>query len=268
MLNKLAKVRILKKIISSLGVRILKLLNKNRRYFKIGNINMFLDFLDPIDREIIITNEYENEEISMLIKLINLHNINYFIDIGANCGIYSFKTSTYFKNLKIIAFEPNIEAFQKFNKTLEANVESFKNVKIFNYGLSNKKSKLKMRSKVKYGYSQTGGSVVHDGKLYKDVSIYKADFEKGDEKINLINSNIAIKIDVEGHEFSVLEGLKQTITKNNCILQIEIFNENFELLNNFLINNNFKKISEIKSNVNNIYKNYYYSNIDILTVDK
>ena len=261
MLNKLAKVSILKKIISSLGIRVLKLLNMNRGYFKINNINMFLDFLDPIDREIIITKEYEKDEVLILTKLIDANNINCFVDIGANCGIYSFKLASHFENLKIFAFEPNKEAYEKFTKSLKVNSSISNNIKIFNFGLSDKKSKLKMRSKVKYGYSQTGGSVIHDNKSYNDVNIYDADFEIGDEKLNLINSNIAIKIDVEGHEFDVLLGLKKLLKNNNCILQIELFDSNFEKSNNFLINNNFKIISETNANFKNTYKNYFYSNI-------
>ena len=255
MLSKLAKIPVLKKLISSLGIRILKLLNKNRGYFKIQKINMFLDFLDPIDREIIINQNYEKKEISILTNLIENHKVNYFIDIGANCGIYSFQIASHFNNLNILAFEPNKEAFKKFSKTLEKNSEVFKNIKIFNFGLSNEKSILKMRSMIKHGYPQTGGSVVHDGKIYNNVDIYDADFEVADEKIKITNSNIAIKIDVEGHEFNVLLGLKKLLTNNNCILQIELFDENFEQSNNFLINNNFKKINETKSGLNCFYTN-------------
>ena len=261
MLNILSKISILNKLISSLGIRLLKLLNKNRGYYKINGINMFLDFLDPIDREIIITKEYEIKEISKLTKLIDDNKTNYFIDIGANCGFYSLNISSKFKDLNILAFEPNIDAYQKFKKTIEGNIDKFQNIKIYNYGLSDKKSKLKMRSKIKHGYVQTGGSTIHDGETYNDVSIYDADFELGDEKLKFINSNLAIKIDVEGHEFSVLLGLKKLLTNNKCILQIEIFNDNFEKSNNFLVNNNFKKISEIKSNINSTYKNYFYSNV-------
>tara|TARA_B100000579_G_scaffold67999_1_gene51006 strand:+ start:1714 stop:2502 length:789 start_codon:yes stop_codon:yes gene_type:complete len=261
MFKKLVKIPIFKKIISSLGIRVLKLLNMNRGYFKIKNINMFLDFLDPIDREIIISQEYEKEEISILTKLIENHDINYFIDIGSNCGIYSFMVSLKFKNLRILAFEPNTEAFQKFKKTLDANANDLKNIKIFNYGLSDKKSKLKMRSLVKYGYVQTGGSTVHDEKNYDNVKIYDAEFEIGDQKLSIENSNIAIKIDVEGHESNVLLGLKQLLTKNNCILQIELFKKNFTESNQFLIDNNFKMIFKNKSDSNNNYKNYFYTNI-------
>ncbi len=260
MLNILSKIPILKKIISSLGIKVLMLLNKNRGYFKIREINMFLDFLDPIDRELIITKEYEYKEISTLTKLIDNNKIKYFIDIGANCGIYSFNISLKYNNLNILAFEPNVDAYQKFNKTLNGNIDKFQNIKVFNCGLSDKKAKLKMRSKIKHGYIQTGGSTVHDGRTYNDVNIYDADFVKGDEKIILTNSNLAIKIDVEGHEFKVLLGLKNLLTKNNCILQIELFSDNFEKSHNFLVNNNFKIISDIKSSDKNIYKNYFYSN--------
>ena len=41
----------------------------NDPIFKIGENKMFLDFLDPIDREIILYKKYEDEEISILNEL-------------------------------------------------------------------------------------------------------------------------------------------------------------------------------------------------------
>ena len=66
--TKLINYPILKRIIPGLIRKILTILNKNRRYFKIKNFQMYLDFLDPIDREIILFNEFEKEEINLLIK--------------------------------------------------------------------------------------------------------------------------------------------------------------------------------------------------------
>lgn len=82
---------------------------------------MFLDYLDPIDRELIVTQKYEEKEINILKKLYNEFNFKYFLDIGANCGYYSIKLASEFNHLKIIAFEPNKEAFTKFSNTLKAN---------------------------------------------------------------------------------------------------------------------------------------------------
>ena len=58
MLSKLIKLPFLKRIVPSLGVRFLKIFKRNRGIFKIRGIKMFLDFLDPIDREIILHQNY------------------------------------------------------------------------------------------------------------------------------------------------------------------------------------------------------------------
>ena len=55
MLAYLIKFPILKRLIPSLSLRILKSLKKNRGFFRVKSLKMFLDFLDPIDREIILS---------------------------------------------------------------------------------------------------------------------------------------------------------------------------------------------------------------------
>ena len=64
MLSTLLKIPLLKRAVPSLMLKILKMLKKNRGYFKIRNIKMFLDFLDPIDKKIILDQEYEKIEIN------------------------------------------------------------------------------------------------------------------------------------------------------------------------------------------------------------
>ena len=113
-----------------------------------------------------------------------------------------------------------------------------------------------MRSKVKYGYIQTGGSTIHDGKEFDDVEIYEANFKVADEILNIKNSNLILKIDVEGHELNVLKGLKQIINQNNCVIQIEIFKKNFEIVNQYLIDKKFEQL-----NVEIYNSNYFYSKI-------
>ena len=44
-------------------MRVLRLLKINRGFFKIGEINFYLDFLDPIDRQIIIHKKYEDDQV-------------------------------------------------------------------------------------------------------------------------------------------------------------------------------------------------------------
>ena len=122
MFSSLIKIPLLKRIIPSLGLKILKILKKNRGYFKIKDTKMFLDFLDPIDRQIILKQEYEKLEINYLIKEIKKNNIIHFIGIGANCGYYSIFIAKNISNIMIQSYEPNKEAFFKLKKTLEIKI--------------------------------------------------------------------------------------------------------------------------------------------------
>jgi len=256
MISKLIKLPILKRLIPSILLRLLKILNKNRGYFKVNDFEMFLDFLDPIDREIILSQKYELEEINFLINQIKLDSINYFLDVGANSGYYSIKISKEIPNIKILSFEPNIEAYSKFQRTLEKNLELSEKIKLENFGLSNQSTKLKMQSMLKFGYAQTGGTSVFNKNSDSKNFTFLADFKIGDDCIKLTDEKISIKIDVEGHELNVLKGIENTIKKNYCILQIEIFSDNFKDVNNFLLSLGYKNFYEVKNRSNYFYKNY------------
>ena len=249
------------KIITSLKIRILKLLKKNKDYFSINKIKMFLDYLDPIDRELIEYQKFEEKEINFLLKKIYENNINDFIDIGANCGYYSIKLAAQNKKLKIKAFEPNEEAHYKFNKTLEVNPLLADQIELNNYGLSNYSKILEMTSLEKFGYLQTGGSTIinPNEKQFINSKLFKANFKKGDEEINFKNRNVCIKIDVEGHEYQVLEGLESTLKKNKIFLQVEIVNQNFQKVNELLNSFGLQFLNKIIGRANWIH-NYYYKN--------
>lgn len=255
MFSYLIKIPFLKRLIPSISIRILKKFKRNRGVFKVDNTKMFLDFLDSTDRQIILHQNYETEEISILKELIKKYSVMYFFDIGANCGYYSITLAKKFRNLNIFAFEPNNDAYKKFNKTLKINPEISKKIILQNYGLSDKNSKLIMKSIIKYGYAQTGGSTVNDD-YHKNYETQKALFKIGDKEINIKGSVIVLKIDVEGHEINVLKGIKKLLANNECILQVEIFKKNFEIVNQFLINNKFFKITtDVKTSQNYFYKN-------------
>ena len=216
---------------------------------------MFLDYLDPIDRSIILNGSYEQEEIIKLNNLIIKNNINTFIDVGSNCGFYSFKFAN--QKLDVLAFEPNSEALLKMSNTIERNDYLNEKITIFPFGISNKNSKMKMEAQIKHGYIQTGGSGVTDNSKTKssNLEIFEAEFKIGDEILKYRNKNLAIKIDVEGHEIYVLQGIEKLLKLNKCILQIELFDKNFPIVNSYLSNSGYKNIDNVKER-----SNYFYSN--------
>src|SRR6056300_133930 len=242
MISKLVKFPILKRLIPSISLRILKILNKNRGFFRVKEFEMFLDFLDPIDREIILTQEFEKQEVDFLLGQIKFNKINYFLDVGANCGYYSLKISKEIQNIRILSFEPNTEAYFKFSNTLKKNL--------------NLATKIKMKSMFKFGYAQTGGTSVIDKNSSNEYFTFFADFKIGDDYFKQIGKKIAIKIDVEGHELKVLKGIQNIIKKNSCIIQIEIFKKNFEDVNSFLLSFGYKNFHQVKIRSNYFYKNF------------
>ena len=71
-LTKLINYPIFKRVVPGLMRKILTILNKNRGYFKVKSFQMYLDFLDPIDREIILFQdadlEYDPQDYKKLIS--------------------------------------------------------------------------------------------------------------------------------------------------------------------------------------------------------
>ena len=256
MIQYLAKFPFFKRLIPSIGARILRLFKKNRGFYKIGDINFYLDFLDPIDREIIIYKKYEDDQVLFLKNLMEDISFDYFLDIGSNSGYYSFYFAKKFKNLKIIAFEPNLDAFNKFNRTLNKN--SFNNIEIFNFGLSDRQQKVKMRSWISHDYVHSN-SFIPEKNNKDDCSKTKTleSFLKvGDNLFKFYKKSLVFKIDVELHEINTLKGLNQNLLNNRCLILIEISNEKFNIVNEFLVKNNFRQIFKSKYRLDYVFTNF------------
>ena len=256
MINFLIKFPILKRLIPSLGMRILRFFNKNRGYFQIEDINFFLDFLDPIDRQIIIYKNYEYDQVSFLENQIKKYSFDYFFDIGANSGYYSFYFANKFKHLKIKAFEPNQDALNKFKKTLNKNF--FANIDIFNFGLSDQERNVKFFSLNTHNYTHSNSVILEnlDIKDKENCKIFEAPVKSGDKLFYFKNKKLLFKIDVEEHEIYTLKGLIKNLSNNKCLILIEISDKKFNTVHNFLYKNNFKQIFKSKYRLDYVYSNF------------
>jgi len=256
MIKYFLKLPIFKRLIPSITKRVFKLSKNNRKFFKIKNINFFLDFLDPIDRQIILNKEYEHDQVSFLEDKMKKICFSYFLDIGANSGYYSFFFADKFKSLNIIAFEPNFDAFEKFRKTMHEN--PFQNIKIHNYGLSDHERDVELRSMIKDGFIQSNSAVIDNRHKYaiEDFKINRAKLKVGDEVLSFKNEKILIKIDVEGHEEFTLKGLTKTLSKNECFVLVEISDSRFEEVNSFLNKMNYKIVFKSQRRMDYIYTNF------------
>ena len=212
------KFPLLKRLIPSLIKRI-SFLNKNQ-IIKLSFGKIKLDLLQAIDREIYLNGFYEKDQLNYLNKICSKKKIDYFFDIGSNIGYYSL----YFRNIEnIYSFEPNKKNFLSLKENIELNNLD---IKAHNFGLSNSNSE----TEIWYtDEKKMGGSAIFQEddpelKKYdiKNIYLEKISVKRLDDIININDSKILAKIDVERHEKKVLEGMKDIINNNNIILQIEV----------------------------------------------
>lgn len=145
------------------------------------------------------------------------------VDVGAWKGIYSSWLQKYSKH--VYAYEPNPITFRFLNYAKG-------NVTATNCAISNKAGTATLRIEKVPGhkprksgrgedfwYDDMGGSLRADkfGDGYKEMQV---ETRRLDDE-NLENVGF-MKIDVEGHEFEVLEGARQTIESSRPVMLIEI----------------------------------------------
>ncbi len=194
---------------------------KTEKFSSLYDFNPVIYFNDTISNEINIDGIYEKKQLD-IIKPFLYRNI--FIDIGANLGNHTLYFNKYFN--EIYSFEPHPITF----KLLEINTNHKSNVKVFNFGLSEKEKKTRIIIKSQnnmggQGYRKNN----NNGKIKEDVF-----FKNFDEIYNFKNQISFIKIDVEGNELDVLKSMNKNLINNQAIILLEFdvknFNENNEIV--------------------------------------
>jgi len=178
------------------------------------------------------------------------------IDVGVYRGVYSYKLSKEFN--QIHSFEPNPLLFPYLNKYL---TKIITNMTLYNYALSNKNEltnlKIPHRGKsiFKNNFEEIyklGCATIHETNNFEKFNNYEVECKKLDDVIK--DKEISfIKIDVEGHELSVIEGANNIINKYKPTLLVEIEEKHTKKP----ILNTINKIKEFG------YKVYFFKNNQI-----
>jgi len=131
------------------------------------------------------------------------------IDVGANIGQFVVAVKSFYPNAQIYSVEPDRDVYQILNK----NIKQFKKVTSFNYGLSNKEGRVDFYKS--NSFSEWSGLHPLEGHNYEKISVQ---IKRGDRLFSSITHIDLLKIDVEGAELEVLQGMKKTISKCKYIL--------------------------------------------------
>ena len=233
----LLDIPILKRLYPSIIRRFLMFIGKYQINLKINNFIFEIDIRESIERKTYFIREYEKKRMDQLHYYSKKINSEILIDIGANIGFYSILSSNRFEH--IFSYEPNKRNYKILKKNIHTN--NLKNIKIFNFGLGENEEILIGNSNTKGELFQTSGFAVSKNNNKGERVLIK----KGDDILQFKNTNLTIKIDVEGFELFVLKGLKNTLVKNQIILQVEIWEKNNSEVHDFLNSLNFKELQSI-----------------------
>lgn len=161
-----------------------------------------------------INNAFENFTTELVYA--HLKENSLFIDIGAHYGYYTILAGSKYNNCKILSFEPVPFNYEILKKNIENNKLS--NVEIYRFAVSDKDDNKKFfiaDHSSRSGFYEPYLSTVHESMTVETVCL--DNFLKNHNK-----EKILIKIDAEGHEIAILNGMKNII-KNS--LDIEMFIE-------------------------------------------
>lgn len=184
-------------------------------------------------------------ELLILEYFLNKNSV--FFDIGTNKGEYAYYAEKLMNPKNIYLFEPE----KKLNKQLQA---IFGNCQVFDLALSDNKGKHQFKIPLINGVADNCLSsleVENKEDNETEAIIYEVKTDTLDnftKEKNIIPD--VIKIDVEGHELSVLKGAENFINKNHPTLIIEIEQRHHKDINIESVFESFKQKG---------YNCYYYS---------
>ena len=190
-----------------------------------------------VDRNILFEGGYENFQRDFFYSCLRKYNCEVLLDIGSNFGLYSLTAAKNIDNLKEVhSFEcdkrnyshlwANIRLNDLYNKITPHFLAVGESSREVNFVQASEKNT--GTSRIDKSGEVTVNQVSLDG--YLDV-----------------RSRAGVKIDVEGAELNVLLGMKAWLSSDLLkVIQIEIFEHNFEKVVNLLEIYGFKKTAKFE----------------------
>lgn len=161
---------------------------------------------------------------------------NIFIDIGANRGIYSIIAPSRFDYMNVHAFEPNLEVARVLTKNITLNKLQNK-VTVHQLALGAEAGTVDFTCDPMH---KGGGHIIPTSNT-ETMKVPVKTFDSLEPSIPSEQISF-VKIDTEGYEFNVLDGMKNTLAKmpTGAVLMIECTDK--EKLTTFLAQRNFKHL--------------------------
>ena len=166
---------------------------------------------------------FGDETILLVIKKISEQKKIFLLDCGSNYGFYSFYVASLSLGNQVLAFEASPKTFNSFKANIELN--NFRNIDYKNLAISEVSGKF---ISFYESHNDWESSATHNKfKNNKIVNIETTTIDQELLKKSLTNFVVVIKLDVEGNEFNVIQGSKDTILKYEPLITVELSRYNF-----------------------------------------
>ena len=180
------------------------------------DIKIKLNINDWIQQNIFFLGSYEDAELKVLSNHLKPDSV--FIDIGANFGLYSLIASQHISEEgTIISFEPFPENYKSLCTNLSLN--NLRRIKAENKAVGSQTGTLKLYYNSKENNLGMVSSIKTQNSDFVTVNMTCLDYYLKKESLKKITF---VKIDVEGFEYDVLQGMKQTLQQYSPIILIEV----------------------------------------------
>jgi FkbM family methyltransferase len=158
-------------------------------------------------------NEYQKEPRDFALRQVT--KFRNAIDVGGNIGFWSKDLCKLFTNVEI--FEPDASNVE----CLELNLHSHSNYKLHHTGLGHTNTEKEFyKSNTSSGAHTFNPEHMPSGEVSKSFVEIKTLDSYNFNKVDFI------KIDTQGSELDILQGARQTLITNDCVLNIEIEQKN------------------------------------------
>lgn len=189
---------------------------KNVKFRLWGNKIIFLDYNSFQSMYLMYNYIYDWEEFNLISHFVKPGDV--VGDVGSNMGVYTIWMSKFITaEGSLHCFEPDTMNFDKLKQNIRASgIEQM--TRVNKLGLSNNDGEINFT----YGLDGENHIAVKDEKNILNIEVKRLDTYADENKISFFSY---LKVDVEGFEFSVLEGSKKLLLEKRIkIIQLELNN--------------------------------------------
>ena len=204
-----------------------------------------LDPTDWLDLQLLIGRGFETRQMRYLAELSRAHRVRRFFDVGANFGLYSVLLPGMVPGVvRVDAFEPVRAARWRLVANLGLN-GLHETVRVHANALSDRAGTGEIAidpgSTGVSSLSPSAGEIAHRG-FSQTESVETVRF---DAAFPDLTEPLAVKIDVEGHELGVIDGMAETLARADCVLQIETRPRNAERVEAACARHGYARVAQI-----------------------